>query len=433
MNNSEKVLQFLNNNQSQFCDDCLSEKTDIKPRQQIFQVCERLVQEGLIIRKKRQCSECGKDKKTNSIDSKILLDKSVPEKMDDKPHRPWFWEGNIQQTLVTYLAKEGYKIIRVAHTDSRENGRDIEAITPDGKKLWVSVKGWPEKSSNTQARHWFSQALFDIILYRDESEDTELALAFPDGFQTYLNLEKRIKWFKDTARFKIFWISEHGSIRIESEMPKIMQTTDRDIINQWIFGKIFGIMKDSLLIDMGLEKSNLDGYIGFCYIDDSMGISCRVHSLCKKEKGKKPDIVVNLHDALKDIVLRYDCLEVIEILDKEQVKSLGLEEKPTWLELYEYLELAPIRGREDLDQFRAQGFFDDVEAILAPKNLEGPGERIWVRLREIGDNENMFRGVLLNQPYADFGINEGDSVTVLLFKENDESYLVCGEFSDLRS
>lgn len=219
MNNSEKVLQFLRQNQSQFCDDHLSEKTGIRPRQQIFQICTSLAAEGLIIRRKRTlCSVCGKDKITSSIYSKIPLDKSVPEKKDDilpPPSRIWPWEGNIQSTLVTYLAKEGYKIIRVADTDSRESGKDIEAITPDGGKMWVSVKGWPEKSSNTQARHWFSQALFDIILYRNESNDTDLALAFPDDFQTYLNLAKRIKWFKDTAKFKIFWISEHGSIRIE--------------------------------------------------------------------------------------------------------------------------------------------------------------------------------------------------------------------------
>jgi len=209
-----------------------------------------------------------------------------------------------------------------------------------------------------------------------------------------------------------------------------MQTTDRDIINQWVFGKIFDGLKESLLVEMGLENSDINGYIGFCYMDDSMGISCRMHSLCKKEKGKKPHIVVNLHDALKDIVLRYDCLEVIEILPQKQVKSLGLEEKSAWVEqFYESSVLVPIREREDLDQFRAPGFFDDVEAILAPKNLEGPSEKIWVRLRGITDNENMFRGVLLNQPYGDFGVNEGDSVTVFLFKKNNKSYLICGEFS----
>jgi len=57
--------------------------------------------------------------------------------------------------------------------------------------------------------------LFDIILYRDESKDVDLALAFPEGFLTYLNLAKRIRWFKESAKFKIFWVSEDGTIRTE--------------------------------------------------------------------------------------------------------------------------------------------------------------------------------------------------------------------------
>jgi len=83
------------------------------------------------------------------------------------------------------------------------------------KSYGFRSRGWPEKSPNTQARHWFSQALFDIILYRDESEDVELALAFPEGFTTYHNLAKRIKWFQKVARFKIFWISKGGAIHME--------------------------------------------------------------------------------------------------------------------------------------------------------------------------------------------------------------------------
>ncbi|MBT9142916.1 MAG: hypothetical protein DDT32_01600 [Syntrophomonadaceae bacterium] len=138
-----------------------------------------------------------------------------PKSSDNGGVRPWYWEGNIQAVLASYLAKNEYKIMSIANTASRESGKDIEAIMPEGKTLWISVKGWPEKSQNTQARHWFSQGMFDIILYRNESKDIELALAFPDGFPTYHNLTKRIKWFQELAKFKIFWISEEGLIRSE--------------------------------------------------------------------------------------------------------------------------------------------------------------------------------------------------------------------------
>jgi hypothetical protein len=215
MTNLDLILQFLKHNKLPLCDDCLSEKTGIKPRQTIYQLCSRLAKEKSVFRNSSRCSGCGKVKITNSINFNIPLDKPEPDQPDIVSHRPWYWEGNIQAKLVSFLAKEDYKITRVADTKSRESGKDIEAITPDGKILWVSVKGWPEKTPNIQGRHWFSQALFDIILYRDESKEIELALAFPDGFQTYLNLATRIKWFKETAKFKIFWISEQGSIRID--------------------------------------------------------------------------------------------------------------------------------------------------------------------------------------------------------------------------
>jgi hypothetical protein len=107
--------------------------------------------------------------------------KTEPRKSASWGNHPWYWEGNIQAMLASYLAKEGCKIISIANTVSRESGKDIKAITPNGKELWVSVKGWPEKSQNTQARHWFSQALFDIILYRDGSKDVELALKICKG------------------------------------------------------------------------------------------------------------------------------------------------------------------------------------------------------------------------------------------------------------
>lgn len=53
----------------------------------------------------------------------------------------WFWEGNVQARVVSYLAYNGYVIRSVANTVSRKSGKDIVAIAPDGNELWGSVKG----------------------------------------------------------------------------------------------------------------------------------------------------------------------------------------------------------------------------------------------------------------------------------------------------
>lgn len=223
MSNADKILQFLKQNGNALCDDCLSDKTRVTPRQQIYQLGSKLAKNGVIFRDKGRCAGCGKNKTVNSLNLNIHtsmtqhVEMAIPEDnppVDLEGHL-WYWEGNIQAVLASYLAKNDYKIMSVAKTASHESGKDIEAITPEGKTLWISVKGWPEKSKNTQARHWFSQALFDIILYRDESKDVDLALAFPDGFSTYLNLAKRIGWFKEQAKFKIYWVSKEGLVRSE--------------------------------------------------------------------------------------------------------------------------------------------------------------------------------------------------------------------------
>ena len=146
MANLELLLQFLKQNESPWCDDCLSEKTGIKPRQTIYQLCSRLAKERSIFRNSNRCSGCGRVKITNSINPNIPLDELEREEKYDVSRRPWYWEGNIQANLISYLAKEDYKITTVADTKTRESGKDIEAIKPDGKILWVSVKGWPEKS-----------------------------------------------------------------------------------------------------------------------------------------------------------------------------------------------------------------------------------------------------------------------------------------------
>lgn len=219
VSNSQKILNFLKKDGNVWCDDCLSKELSIYPRQQINQIVRKLSDKGEIIRSNAQCTGCIKYKTVNSSSSnKIVVvtpkntEKQIVKTIDG---RPWYWEGNIQAMLMTYLANNNYKIISVSNTESRESGKDIIAQTPQKNTLWISVKGWPEKSVNTQARHWFSQALFDIILYRDESVDVELALAFPDDYSTYLNLAKRITWFKAQAKFRIFWVNEYGSVRIE--------------------------------------------------------------------------------------------------------------------------------------------------------------------------------------------------------------------------
>jgi len=51
----------------------------------------------------------------------------------------WYWEGNVQSALIKHLCNIDFSIRSVANTASKAPGKDIIAITPENKELWISV------------------------------------------------------------------------------------------------------------------------------------------------------------------------------------------------------------------------------------------------------------------------------------------------------
>jgi hypothetical protein len=217
--NKDRVLSVLKTAKADLCDDCLSNLSGIRPRQTVYTICRTLSDTSIILRHHGKCDHCRKFKLVSRLSTKqsfdIKVEASRQTVTSERSRTAWFWEGNVQAKVVDYLVKNGYVIRSVSDTALRAPGKDIVAITPDGNELWVSAKGYPEKSSNVQARHWFSGAVFDLLLYRGENPNVKLALALPDSFVTYINLVPRINWLKQTMPFEIFWVSEDGSVRRE--------------------------------------------------------------------------------------------------------------------------------------------------------------------------------------------------------------------------
>jgi hypothetical protein len=139
----------------------------------------------------------------------------VPDPNLSASSKPWYWEGNVQAEIVRYLTASQSSVHSEANTSAREQGIDIEAIDIDGWLLWVTVKGFPEKSSNTQARHWFAGALLDLALYKDKNPKARLALGLPSGFSTYENLVRRIRHTLAFLGCHIFWVTESGTVTRE--------------------------------------------------------------------------------------------------------------------------------------------------------------------------------------------------------------------------
>lgn len=212
MDNRTKIINILETNL--LCDDCLSDQSGVQPRQSVNIICRQMKDEGFVSRIRGRCPSCGSVKIVNRLLG-ADLPLAKPVHLGKPANKPWYWEGNVQNSIVEHLKNHGYTILREADTLSREAGVDIEAIGPKGKRLLVSVKGFPTSSKNVQARHWFAGAIFDIILYRQEYPEVDLAIGLPAGFVTYENLVSRVSWLKENAPFQIYWVKEGGLVSLE--------------------------------------------------------------------------------------------------------------------------------------------------------------------------------------------------------------------------
>ena len=199
------------------CDDCLSEVTEVKPRQSINLNTRAMAGRKELMRPTEDCSRCRRTKIVNClVTGRQPRSPALPPRQQAiDGQRPWYWEGNVQRRIVDFLRERGYVIQSEADTASRQQGKDIVARGADGRILWVTVKGFPEKSKNPQARHWFAGALHDLTRYRDEDESAVLAMGLPHGFTTYEALMKRHLAVRQFLAYQVYWVQQDGSVRVE--------------------------------------------------------------------------------------------------------------------------------------------------------------------------------------------------------------------------
>ena len=216
----ERIAAYLQRHPEGVDDDMLAKVLNLSARQQANSQCRQLAQEGLVERRvvhgKIHNFWIGGEKDTHKDADEKYLDNSTSQTAGDKG-REWFWEGNVQDAVVRYLQGKGYRIRAIADTASHQTGKDIVAER-DGKRLWITVKGYPRGTArthpSTQAGHWFKQAIFDVLEYRGESREVALGVALPD-YPRYRKLAKRIEWLKPVAKFVYFWVSANGDVTPE--------------------------------------------------------------------------------------------------------------------------------------------------------------------------------------------------------------------------
>lgn len=215
MTSRDRIIDYLQNNPEGIDDDDLAKVLKLSFRQEANKHCRELEKEGLISRRQHR----------GKINNFWLESKTVPilplivedETFESPQHADWYWEGNVQDKVIQHLKKQGFEIISSADTSSHQTGIDITARKAD-QELWVTVKGYPHGTPKTnpivQAGHYFKDAIFDVIQYRDAEKNVNLAVALPD-FGRYHRLAGKITWFKAAANYKYYWVNENGELSIE--------------------------------------------------------------------------------------------------------------------------------------------------------------------------------------------------------------------------
>jgi hypothetical protein len=216
----DRIVEHLKAHAEGVDDDMLTEALGLSRRQHANQECRKLESAGLVERrlvngKTRNFLQDGR-RNSEAVAQPVLSVQPVIVSESIRKHdKPWYWEGNVQSAVVTFLVSQGFMIRRVADTLSREQGKDVVAVSSSGLELWVSIKGRPEgtprTSPNLMARHYFADALHDLLCWREEDESVALALALPD-FVTYRNRADKLARRMIELKASILWVFENGKV-----------------------------------------------------------------------------------------------------------------------------------------------------------------------------------------------------------------------------
>ncbi|WP_107767029.1 hypothetical protein [Nocardioides terrigena] len=136
----------------------------------------------------------------------------------------WHTEANVQASLVTALAAEGWRILSVANTATKEHGIDVIAAR-NGQTVGVEVKGFPSRgyadparagelkrtSPSTQAGHWYSQAVLAAMRLRGKEPTWGSVIALPD-FPRYRDLHAETAGSLAAAQIDVWWVDQTGAV-----------------------------------------------------------------------------------------------------------------------------------------------------------------------------------------------------------------------------
>lgn len=138
-------------------------------------------------------------------------------------------EANVQALVVAHLVQEGWRILSVADTASKEHGIDIVAERR-GTTLGIEVKGYPTTTyadprrvgeikptqPTTQAVHWYAQAMLAAMRLRHRQPDYRSVIALPD-FPRYQRLIEETESSLALAGIEVWLVEQSGAVELQHQ------------------------------------------------------------------------------------------------------------------------------------------------------------------------------------------------------------------------
>ncbi len=161
------------------------------------------------------------------------------------------------------------------------------------------------------------------------------------------------------------------------------------------------------------------------YIDKSRGFSYKVLGLTYYEDG---DYTLIRPNEELGMTVRGECFEDFELIPIENKAFAKQFEIPIAIcnRVYSKKVDELLRSFTFLDPFRHHDHPDDILAVLFIPNVKP--EKIWVRCKEyVSETEgrHFLTAQLLNEPFSDFGVHQGDEIMLAVFEENGEHVALC--------
>jgi len=168
-----------------------------------------------------------------------------------------------------------------------------------------------------------------------------------------------------------------------------------------------------------------DNFFGYTYIDHEAGLTVDAIKFFKIENDSII-ITEDLIELKERILIRFEALttksEIHNVSEKE-IKQHHLL-TPDYLKIYDKPKLDVFRKEKLFDNFRAPGYPDDLMILLPSPTEKIQPEQVWLRVEEYRPEKKIVVGVLLNQPYQNFGVNKNDIVVAVYSLIENEPYFI---------